>query len=302
MKNIIFALIIMMITLKSFGQAPFTTLVKEPRFLEKRVNLDSHERLIAVTDSNKIKRNNTNSKLFDEGEIIETKKTDIDFFKNNGLTVNLINKGLNRMSVNSQVLHYKLYFANPNEKNKYRLNRYNIPLLIVTKLSTTYDSINATSALDVLDYEAAPITLRIMPSFKQSFVTYNDVFYYGLYADIRGINVHNPESNSYKMDFIYSGGIGFTYQGDGVAGTYNNNGEYTPGRYSISVILQGATGRQEFISNLFKTDKNYITSLQSYFIFKVSETSQLNIKIGYMRFFKETISGIKSNFTITLGI
>lgn len=291
-----------MISFESFGQAPFTTLVKEPRFLEKRLNLDNTERLIAVTDSSEVKRIVSDSKGLSDGSVIETKKNDIDFFKNNGLTLNLIDKGLNRMSVNSQVLHYKLFVANPNEKNRYRINRYNIPLLVVTKLSTSYDSINAASAIDVLDYEAAPITLRIMPSFKKSFVTYNDVFYYGFYTDIRGVNVYKPESNSYNMDFIGSGGIGLTYQGDGAAGTYNSNGEYAPGRYSISVILQGATGNKEFISSLFKTEKNYVTSLQSYFIFKVSETSHLNIKIGYQRFFQETISGVKSNFSVTLGI
>jgi len=302
MKNIIITVTIMIIAIKSFGQAPFTTLVKEPRFLEIRTNLDNTERLIAVTDSNKVKSTVAYSKILEDGEIIETKKNDIDFFKNNGLTLNLINEGINRLSVNSQVLHYKLFVANPNEKNKYRINRYNIPLLVVTKLSTSYDSINATSALDVLDYEAAPITLRIMPSFKKSFFTYNDVIYYGFYADIRGVNVHSPASNSYKFDFIGSGGIGITYQGDGAAGTYNPNGEYIPGRYSISVILQGATGNKELISSLFKTENNYVTSLQSYFIFKVSESSQLNIKIGYQRLFQETISGIKSNFTVTLGI
>lgn len=301
MKSKLTIFILIVFSLKSFGQAPFTTLVKEPRFLEVRQNLDNKERYIAVTDSNEIKKIVNQSKGLDEGFVVTDKK-DIDFFKNNGLTLNLIDKGLNRMSVSSQVLHYKLFVANPNEKNRYRINRYNIPLLVVTKLSSSYDSINATSAIDVLDYEAAPITLRIMPSFKKSFVTYNDVIYYGFYADIRGVNIYNPQNNSYNMDFIGAGGIGITYQGDGAAGTYNTNGEYKPGRYSISVILQGATGNREFISSLFNTDKNYVTSFQSYFIFKVSETSNLNIKVGYQRFFQETISGLKSNFSVTLGI
>lgn len=302
MKNKILALGLLFASFSSFGQAPFTTLVKEPRFLEKTQNLDRTKSLVAITDANEIKDIVDNQKGLIDSTNIVTKKNDIDFFRNNGLTLNLINEGLNRMSVNSQVLHYKLFVANPNEKNKYRINRYNIPLLVVTKLSTSYDSLNATSAIDALDYEAAPITLRIMPSFKKSFVTYNDVIYYGFYADIRGVNVYMPESNSYNLDFICSGGIGLTYQGDGVAGTYNSNGEYAPGKYSISVIFQGATGNKEFISSLFKTDKNYVTSLQSYFIFKVSEISRLNIKIGYQRFFQETISGVKSNFSVTLGM
>lgn len=306
MKNKIFLIsaLLCLTSMKIFAQAPFTTLVKEPRFLEKKVNIDNREKFVAVTDTTVIKSKvDNNVSVLSNGDTIqESKKNDIDFFKNNGLTLNLIDKGDNRMSVNSQVLHYKLYVANPNEKNKYRINRYNIPLMVITKLSTSYDSINATSSLDVLDYEAAPITLRIMPSFKKSFITYNDVFYYGFYADVRGLNLHNSESNDYDMDFIGSGGIGLTYQGDGQAGTYNTGGEYESGRYSISVILQGAIGKKETISRLFDTDKDYVTAIQSYFLFKVSENSPLNIKIGYQYFFQETIAGTKSNFSVTLGI
>lgn len=291
-------------SLKIIAQTPFTTLVKEPRFLEKKVNIDNKQKFVAVTDTIIIKAKIDNEILGLENndKIRKSDKNDIDFFKNNGLTLNLIDKGENRLSVNSQVLHYKLYIANPNEKNKYRINRYNIPLLVITKLSTSYDSINATSALDVLDYEAAPITLRVMPSFKKSFITYNDVFYYGFYADLRGLNLHNPENNNYDMDFIGSGGIGLTYQGDGQAGTYNSDGEYESGRYSISIILQGAFGKKETIMRLFNTEKDYVTAIQSYFLFKVSENSPLNIKIGYQYLFQETIARTKSNFSVTIGI
>ena len=294
----------LLISVASYGQAPFTTLVKEPRFLEKKTNLDNTEKLVAITDATVVNAllNEDNPGLLAGKDIEESEKNNIDFFKNNGLTLNLIDKGENRLSLNSQVLHYKLYVANPNEINKYRINRYNIPLLVITKLSSNYDSINASSSLDVLDYEAAPITIRLMPSVKKSFLTYNDVFYYGFYADVRGLNLHNPNENSYDMEFIGSGGIGLTYQGDGQAGTYNANGEYTPGRYSISVILQGAIGDKDVLSRLFETDKEYVTSIQSYFLFKVSDNSPLNIKIGYQYFFQSTIAGTKSNFSLTLGI
>lgn len=301
---LLITIIIFSSTLKLFGQVPFTTLVKEPRFIEKKENIDNKEKFEAVTDTSVIKAliNKDNPALLQNKEIKESTKNDIDFFKNNGLTLNLIDKGENRVSVNSQVLHYKLYVANPNEKNKYRKNRYNIPLMIITKLSSSYDSTSAASSIDVLDYEAAPITLRIMPSIKKSFKTYNDVFYFGLYTDARGLNLYNPEKDNYTTDFIGSGGIGFTYQGDGQAGTYNARGEYEPGKYSISVILQGAYGKKETLSRLFKTNDEYVTSIQSYFLFQVSEKSHLNIKIGYQHFFQETVAGTKNNFSLTLGI
>lgn len=302
MKRTLFIAFILLVSLKSYGQAPFTTLVKEPRFLETKTNLDNKSKFTAITDSIVVRNLVDSPNSLVESSIIKSTKNDIDFFKNNGLTLNLIKEGESRLSGNSQVLHYKLYIANPNEKNKYRMNRYNIPLLVITKLSTSYDSISASSSLDVLDYEAAPITLRIMPSFKKSFLTYNDVFYYGFYADIRALNLHSPQTNNYGMNLIGATGLGLTYQGDGLAGTYNLNGEYAPGKYSISFILQAASGQKEIISSLFKTDKTYVTALQSYFIFKVSETSNLNLKIGYQIFFQETIAGTKSNFSVTLGI
>ena len=135
MKHLII-LIILFTSVISYGQAPFTTLVKEPRFLEKKQNLDKTEKFIAITDSTVIKAylNNDNQSLLTGKEIEESKKNNIELFKSNGLKLSLIEKGENRLSLNSQVLHYKLYVANLNEKNKYRINRYNIPLMVITKL------------------------------------------------------------------------------------------------------------------------------------------------------------------------
>lgn len=285
------------------AQAPFTTPVKEPRYVQKQT-IGAENIFLAVKekDTTVVKQELALPKASQTKGYKKTEQNDIDFFKNNGLTLSLVNSGENRLSINSQVLHYKLYVANPTENNKFRINRYNIPLMVITKLSSSYDSINASSALDVLDYEAAPITLRVMPSFKKSFKFYRDVIYYGFYADVRGINLLNPEESDYDIEFIGSGGLGFTYQGDGKAGTYDANGEYEDGKYSISLILQAATGKQDVISRLFDTDKDYVTAMQLYFLFKVSDTSPLNIKVGYQHFFQETQGGTKNNFSVTLGI
>jgi hypothetical protein len=287
---------------KSFSQTPFTTLVKEPRFLEKTAN---DNRLLAIEE-----KDSANVKLlvdrqdstFGTSVIEASTKNDFDFFKSSAFSLNILNKGENRISVSSQVLFYKLYIANPTDDNKYRLNRYNIPLMLISKLSTNYDSTYGSSAVDVLDYEAAPVTLRIMPSIKKSFRTYNDVFYFGFYTDLRGINLSNLKSGTNDIEFVGSGGIGLTYQGDGKAGTYNSNGEYEAGRYSISIIFQAASGKKEVISKLFATENNYVTSFQGYFVFKISDKSKLNLKAGYQHFFQETIGGIKNNFSIAIGM
>jgi hypothetical protein len=142
----------------------------------------------------------------------------------------------------------------------------------------------------------------MMPSFKISFDTYNDVIYLGFYTDLRGLNIYNESSSGYDLELIGSGGLGLTYQGDGAAGTYNERGEYTPGKFSISVILQGAVGNRKTIESLFDTSNKYVTSLQSYFLFRVSENSHLNVKAGYQYLFQETVGGTKSVFTLSLGI
>ena len=267
-----------------YSQTPFTTIVNE---------------LLRGKEEN---NNKTISFVEDGSDEESTEKKSLSFFNNNSLSVNLINTG-NRVSLSSEVLHYKLFIANPEgEKAKERKYRFNIPMLVVSKLSTKYDSINSATSWDVLDYEAAPITLRIMPSFRHKFEGYSDVVYYGFYGDVRGLNLYNDEAKKYDIEFVGSGGIGFTYQGDGEAGKFNENGEYKPGKYSLSFMLQGATGKKEVLKRLFDTDKEFVTSLQAYFLFKVSDDSNLNIKIGYQYLFQETLAGAKSNFSIALGI
>lgn len=302
MKNTHLLLIgtMLIVGAKSYGQTPFTTLSLEPRFLKETGS--AIKKFEAITDSEPIRKiAKDTAKEKQEGRK-SNKNDSLGFFKYNGLTLNIINKGENRLSVNSQVLYYKLYMCNPKEADSIQKYRFNIPFLVITKLSNNYDSVNASSSLDVLDYEAAPITLRIMPSFNKTFANYTDVFYWGGYVDLRVLNLYSPSKKNYDMEFIGSGGIGFTYQGYGEAGSYNPNGESAPGRYSLSVILQGAKGKKEVIQRLFNTDKDYVFSVQSYFIFKTKENSPLNIKIGYQYFFKKTIAGTKSNFSVALGI
>jgi hypothetical protein len=279
-------LISLLIGLSVEAQTPFTTLARELIKGKKEANTQSFVQTEVENDEN----------------TEETEKVPLSFFNNNSLSMNLINTG-NRVSLSSEVLHYKLYFINPDSiKIKDRKYRFNIPLLLISKLSTQYDSINSATSWDVLDYEAAPVTLRIMPSLRHKFKGYNDVIYYGFYADVRGLNMYNGTTEKYDIEFIGAGGIGFTYEGDGEAGKFNENGEYKPGKYSLSFMLQGATGKKELLQRLFDTDNEFVTSLQTYFLFRVDKDSKFNLKIGYQYLFQETLAGSKSNFSIALGI
>ncbi|MEC4005622.1 hypothetical protein OX283_013210 [Flavobacterium sp. SUN052] len=302
-------ILLVFLPILTFAQTPFTTISMEPinvqiedgktktfKFNEKE--FDSIKSSIKSTGIETLNLDDVKNK----DTYVQSEKKPLDFFNNSSLSNSLINTG-GRVSINAEVLHYKLYIANPSPKyEKDRKYRFNIPLLIISKLSTKYDSISSSSAWDAVDYEAAPVTLRIMPSFRKSFVKFNDVFYFGFYADLRGLNIQNTVTNKYDLEFIGASGLGFTFQGDGDAGKYNEKGEYKQGKYSISFMLQGATGKKEILQKLFKTNNEYVTSLQTYFMFKVSDDSNLNIKIGYQYLFKETLSGSKSNFSIALGL
>jgi hypothetical protein len=294
---IVVVVTLLLFVFESQAQTPFTTLIKEPRFLV--VKADNRKTALKTEDTGKVVKSDSS---FDGGHVQNTVKNDFDFFKSNSLSLSLFNKGESRGSISSQVLYYKLYVANPTDENEYRLNRYNIPLMIISKLSTNYDSLRAYSAIDVLDYEAAPVTIRIMPSFRWSNDSYRDVVYWGFYADLRGINMPNPTKGTTDMEFIGSGGLGFTYQGDGSAGTYNAKGEYEEGRFSLSVMLQAATAKKEVLSKLFNTDKSYVSSIQAYFLFKVSDKSKLNLKVNYQHFFQEIKGGVSNNFSVAIGI
>lgn len=303
------SILLLLFPILTFAQTPFTTISMEPINLQVengktmtfKFNENEFDSIKNLTTPLDIKNINLGDEKNKE-TYVQSEKKPLDFFNNSSLSNSLINTG-GRVSINAEVLHYKLYFANPSpDQVKNRKYRFNIPLLIISKLSTKYDSISSSSAWDAVDYEAAPVTLRIMPSFRKSFKKFNDVFYLGFYTDLRGLNIQNSVTNKYDLEFIGASGIGFTFQGDGDAGKYNEKGEYKQGRYSISFMFQGSTGKKEIMQKLFKTNNEYVTSLQSYFMFKVSDDSSLNIKIGYQYLFKETLAGTKSNFSVALGI
>lgn len=323
MKTLL-SIILLCFALSGSSQAPFTTLIKEPRTLKVTQGRSGENVLVATdsienTDYFRAKSNNPASRIFLKSKglasengvllentetetIVEPEQKDIDFFRNNVLSYSILNEGENRMTVSSQVLHYKLYIFDPTEQNTLALNRYNIPLLLIAKLSSGNDSQNTSTSVDVLDYEAAPLTLRIMPSWVLKSKYYTDALYFGFYADLRTLSVYDALADKNDMEVLGAGGIGFTYEGAGSAGIYNPNGEYEDGKYSLSVLFQGAGGNKSLIDRLFVTENEYVTSLQSYFLFKINENNKLNIKIGYQHFFQKTVAGTTNSFSIALGI
>lgn len=299
MKKQLPSILLIVLCKLCYAQTPFTTLVKEPRLLEKKTSKSGKIFYAAVYDTLKIKNYLDNSPSIVKSNYTESEKKELLFFKNNNLSLNLANEGENRLSLNSDIIHYKLYVANPNENNTYRYNKYNIPLILISKISTSNDSISKSSAYDILDYNASPITLRIMPSFKTNFHTINDVIYFGFYSDIRGIQTH---SDSINLSYISSNGLGLTYQGDSEGAKVSENGDYIQGRYSLSLMYQFATGNNKLIKSLFETEKGYVSAIQGIFVIKLGNDNPLNLRVGYQYYFAPILNGSKSNFSIALGI
>lgn len=308
MKNFSFLIILLMNSILTVGQTPFTTLLKEPRIIAVK-KVDGKEIYRAVNDTlttyqffnkpDELAANLLSADSVNVDSYRTSDKKEILFFKNNNFALNLANEGENRVSLNSEVVHYKLYVINPNEQNTYRYNKYNIPLLLISKISTSSDTISKSSAYDILDYNGSPLTLRIMPSWKFQFKNLNDLIYLGLYSDLRGIQT---DSNKLNLEYLWSSGFGFTYQGDSEGAKVTENGDYIQGKYSISIMYQYATGNDKIIQSLFNTTEKSVSALQGFFIIKLGNDNPLNLRVGYQYYFSEILNGSKSNLSIALGI
>lgn len=327
MKNLFLILAIVSFNNILLSQIPFSTPVREPIALKEVLDEKGNfKEYVMVEDTVSIK-NILDGKLSELNEkeiVVSNKGSKLGFFKNNSLSANIIGDK-SRYSINSEVMFFKLYVASPskdfykkrkvkdksgktrdqtNEEYENRIPKYrfNLPLMLITKLSTSYDSISSSNAIDALDYEGSPITLRIMPSYTIDFNNYNDRIDIGFYSDLRGLNLADVTiTNSNNLEFVGTFGAGFTYHGDGEAGTYNEEGNYEKGKYAISAMFQVATGKAEVIQGLFDTNKKYSTSFQGYFLYNSIGETKFNLKVGYQYFFDKTIGGARSNFNIGIS-
>src|SRR5690606_37750598 len=97
-------------------------------------------------------------------------------------------------------------------------------------------------------------------------------------------------------------GFGLTYQGDSEGAKFSENGSYSQGRYSFSIMYQFATANKQLITKLFDTENNFAHSFQGIFIIKLGNDSPINLRIGYQYYATKILNGSKSNFSIAVGI
>ncbi len=291
-KEVVLLMFILLNTVYLYGQAPFTTLCIEQRLVKSvdddKSTEDEPQRFLKAKDGVQTDTTKANK--------------EVGFFKNNGLTINLLEEGDKRMSVASQVLYYKLYLSDPVDTSSLK-KRIQLPLMVIAKVSTNYDSVSIANSIDALDYEASPITIRVMPSFSIPINGLKNVLLAGAYLDGRALNMQNHGGDGYKTELIFSSGFGLTYQGYAEAGIYNKSGELSEkGTFSISAMLQYAKGQDDVMARLFNSNSGEAWAFQSFLMFRGKEESKFNMKIGYQHFFQRTISGTKNNFTLSLGM
>jgi hypothetical protein len=270
-----------------FAQVPFTTTVTEK--YSYYIEADpSKEYGTAFLRNSELKTQRTANEVE-----IRLDSVGALFFRNNSLGGDIIS-GSSIVRMSSNVLYYKLYFYGSKTKDK----RYFFPLLIVSRLASKYDSANVTSAIDALDYEGSPISIRLMPSWKKKVGDENQIFY-GLIADYRGLNiVKSPGNYKYEQGFYCAGG--FTYGGNG-SGQELGSGEVTPGVWTFSALVEFFTSSSSVISEMYDTKENYVLSAQGIFNFFAGKDSGFNIKAGAQYFFSDPLNAQKFSLKLAIG-
>lgn len=276
------------------AQVPFTSLFKEKEYKKKYIPKDNS----GLYSINYLKENEVVMKSSIAGSESNYKpltelKDPALFFNHNYITGDLVGDNLTA-KVSSNILYYRLTIYEP-EKKDYR---YTLPLFIVSKISSEYDSANTNTVGDVLDYDGSPITIRFMPSWEKTIGKSNKL-YYGLIFDYRGINIVDDElNNQYEHGFYTS--AGFTYSGKGSV-TQLGTAESKPGVWNFSLMLQAYMSRSEVIKELYDTTEDYALGIQGLFNFIVSEKNPMNLRFGFNYYFTDPMNVEKFGLKLSVG-
>lgn len=269
------------------AQIPFTTVVREKAsyYIKADPGTDFGRDFIRK------------KRVYDVESREATQKISLDslgaaFFGNSALTGDIVGAEQTIMRLSTSIVYYKLYFYTNSKKDK----KLFLPLFLLSRLSTRYDSANVASSTDALDHDGGPVSVRLMPSWKKK-VGDDNMLYYGFIVDYRGLNVvQNGGQSNYKQG-VYSA-VGLTYGGKGSG--QRIGGEESPGIWTLSLMLQCFYAESDVIKELYKSKESYVFSGQMLFNFFAGKNNPLNIKAGAQYFFSDPLNAQK--FSIKLGI
>lgn len=148
-------------------------------------------------------------------------------------------------AINVSVIKYRLgLFSYTSKKKGKNVNigdtvRVFMPLILMSKFTLDYDSLNYASLNDATSFSGSPFTFRIMPShtFK---VGLENTFTIGFVGDLRGIILSDSTSNNTDFEFGVYYSLGAKYSGKG--DVRDETGQSYVGKWSLSGLLYGFTG------------------------------------------------------------
>ena len=203
--------------------------------------------------------------------------TDLQLFPEQSISMLFTNEPLANgqnfaPSANLSFIRYRLgifSFKAKKDKKRYKKGevvRIYLPLIMLTRFSLNYDSLNTVSANDATSFSGSPFTLRLMPSYTWQ-VGLENSFTFGSIVDFRG--VYFEEEDEFTTDFgmYYSLGIKYSGKGD----VRDENGDVYKGNWSLSALLYGFSGSEQTQEELF-ADSEIESGLEFIFKFKLIDT------------------------------
>jgi hypothetical protein len=177
--------------------------------------------------------------------------------------------------------------------------RFYLPLLLISKFNTNYDTANLATITDMTSFIGSPLTLRLMPSYTIR-VGLENTFTIGHTSDLRTILYQDSISQSLKAGFGYYGTIGLKYAGRGEV--RDETGTSYEGNWSISALLYTFITNQEVQDQLFDKQMNSASGIETIFKFKVAETKVTRFNIYASAQYQFNKPGNDNPFIFKIGI
>jgi hypothetical protein len=215
-------------------------------------------------------------------------------------------------SINVNIIQYRLglfsYLAKSDKiyKNsndiKFREGdtiRFYLPLLLISKFNTNYDTANLATITDMTSFIGSPLTMRFMPSYTCR-VGLENTFTIGHSSDFRTILYQDSLSQKLKTGFGYYGTIGLKYAGRGEV--RDETGTSYEGNWSISALLYTFITSQEVQKQLFENQNKAASGIETIFKFKVAETKVTRFNIYASAQYQFNENGTENPFIFKIGI
>ncbi len=135
-------------------------------------------------------------------------------------------------TISSNLIRYRLGIFTSADGSHYYL-----PLFLISKLASNYDSSNHTSSVDATNYEGSPLTVRLMPSWKFQ-VGRDNALFVGAIADFRAVIFRDSTSEITNIGTGFYGAVGVRYGGLGDVRT--GDGTTVQGDWSLSLLAYTA--------------------------------------------------------------